>query len=117
LFESGFEIVDNFLREDAGIGKIVEVFKAFFTETEDVEARFVALMNSSFLKTLPASQRTATTGCENDQHCNAGAGRLFYLCATTSPAVTWGGLGSSEAKLSRTTAAAFRFDSSAPPLS
>jgi len=68
LFESGFEIVDNFLREDAGIGKIVEVFKAFFTEPGDVEARFVTLVNSPYLKTLPASQRPAATECENNQH-------------------------------------------------
>jgi len=43
LFESGFEIVDNFLREDAWIGKTVGVFKAFFTEAEGVEACFVTL--------------------------------------------------------------------------
>ncbi|GGW95946.1 hypothetical protein GCM10010353_08950 [Streptomyces chryseus] len=37
-----------------------------------------------------------------------------YAEATTSPAMTWGGWGSRDARLSRTKSAAFATDSSAP---
>jgi hypothetical protein len=43
LFERGFEVVDDFLGENVGIGKIVGVFEAFISEPEDVEAGFVAV--------------------------------------------------------------------------
>ena len=39
LFTSGFEVVDDFLGENVGIGKIVGVFEAFISEPEDVEAK------------------------------------------------------------------------------
>jgi catechol 2,3-dioxygenase-like lactoylglutathione lyase family enzyme len=43
-----------------------------------------------------------------------GRGRPSHAEATTSPAMTWGGLGSSDARLSRTKSAALAIDSSAP---
>jgi hypothetical protein len=39
LFERGFEIIDDFLGEYIGIGKIVGVFEAFVSKPEDVEAK------------------------------------------------------------------------------
>jgi hypothetical protein len=42
LFEGGVEVFDDFLSENVGIGKIVGVFEAFVSATEDVEAGFVA---------------------------------------------------------------------------
>jgi hypothetical protein len=42
LVEGGFEVIDDFLRENVGIGQIVEVFKALISEPKDVEAGFVA---------------------------------------------------------------------------
>jgi hypothetical protein len=36
LFEGGFEVFDDFLSENAGIGKIVGVFAAFVAEPEDI---------------------------------------------------------------------------------
>jgi hypothetical protein len=38
LFEGGFEVFDNFLSENVGLGKIVRFFGAFVSEPEDVEA-------------------------------------------------------------------------------
>ena len=43
MFEGGFEVVDNLLGENVGIGEIVGVFEAFVREPEDVEAGFVAV--------------------------------------------------------------------------
>ena len=43
LFERGFEVIDDFLGENVGIGEIVGVFEAFVSEPEDVEAGFVAV--------------------------------------------------------------------------
>jgi len=43
LFEGGFEVFDDFLGENVGIGKIVGVFKAFVPEPEDGQARLVAV--------------------------------------------------------------------------
>ncbi len=34
LFEGGFEVVDDFLGENVGIGKIVGVFEAFVSNSE-----------------------------------------------------------------------------------
>jgi len=42
LFEGGFEVVDDFLSENVGIGKIVGVFETFISEPEEVGAGFVA---------------------------------------------------------------------------
>jgi len=42
LFEGGFEVFDDFLRENLGIGKIVGVFEALVAEREYVESRKVA---------------------------------------------------------------------------
>ena len=38
MFESGFEVIDDFLGENAGIGEIVGVFEAFVSEPEDAES-------------------------------------------------------------------------------
>jgi hypothetical protein len=43
LFEGGFEVVDDFLRENVRAGKIVRLFVAFVSEPEDVETGFVAV--------------------------------------------------------------------------
>jgi hypothetical protein len=42
LFEGGFEVIDDFLGENVGVGEIVRVFEAFVSEPEDVGAGFVA---------------------------------------------------------------------------
>jgi hypothetical protein len=42
LFEGGFEVIDDFLGENVGIGKIVGVFEALVYKPEDVEAGLVA---------------------------------------------------------------------------
>jgi len=42
LFEGGFEVFDDFLGENVGVGQIVGVFEAFISEPQDVEARLVA---------------------------------------------------------------------------
>lgn len=36
LFEGGFEVFDDFLRENVGIGKVVGSFAAFVSDPEDV---------------------------------------------------------------------------------
>jgi hypothetical protein len=41
--ESGFEVVDDFLGENVGIGKVVGVFETVVAEPEDVEAGLVAV--------------------------------------------------------------------------
>ena len=41
--EWGFEVFDNFPRENVGIGKVVGSFAAFISDPEDVEADFVAI--------------------------------------------------------------------------
>ena len=43
MFEGGFEIFDDFLGEDVGIGKIIGFFECFVSEPEDVEAGLVAV--------------------------------------------------------------------------
>jgi hypothetical protein len=48
LFEGGFEVVDDFLGEDVGVGEIVGVFEAFVSEPKDIEAGFVAVDSFSF---------------------------------------------------------------------
>ena len=42
LLDGGFEIVDDFLGDDVGVGKVRGVFEAVVFEPEDVEASFVA---------------------------------------------------------------------------
>ena len=42
MFEGGFEVVDDFLGDDVGVGKIGGVFEGVVFEPEDVEAGFVA---------------------------------------------------------------------------
>jgi len=43
LFEGGFEILDDFLGENVGVGKTVGVFEAFVSEPEEIEAGFVVI--------------------------------------------------------------------------
>ncbi len=43
MFEGRFEILDVFLGENVGVGKIVGVFEAFVSEPEDVEAGFIVI--------------------------------------------------------------------------
>jgi len=49
-FEGGFEILDVFLGENVGVGRIVGVFEAFVSEPGDVEAGIIRLMRSSQLR-------------------------------------------------------------------
>jgi hypothetical protein len=48
LFKGGFEVFDDFLRENVRIGKVVGFFEAFVSAPEDVEAGFVADERSPF---------------------------------------------------------------------
>jgi hypothetical protein len=43
LFEGGFQVVDDFLGENIGIGKIVGFLETLLSELEDVEAGIVAI--------------------------------------------------------------------------
>ncbi|MBI4487711.1 MAG: hypothetical protein HY694_01380 [Deltaproteobacteria bacterium] len=43
LFEGSFEVLDDFLGQNVGTGKIVGFFQAFVLEPEDVEAGVVAV--------------------------------------------------------------------------
>jgi len=43
LFESGFQVVADFLDENIGIGKIVGFLETLLSEPEDVEAGIVAI--------------------------------------------------------------------------
>ena len=43
LFEGGFEIFNDFLGQNVGIGEVVGLFEALVSEPEDVEAGLVAV--------------------------------------------------------------------------
>lgn len=43
LFESGFELFNDFLGQNVGIGEVVGFFERFVSEPEDIEASFVAV--------------------------------------------------------------------------
>ena len=43
LRECGFEVFDDFLRDNARIGEVGAVFEAFVFEPENIEVEFVAL--------------------------------------------------------------------------
>jgi hypothetical protein len=43
LFEVGFEVFDDFLGKNVGIGKIVRGFEALVSKPENVEAGLVAI--------------------------------------------------------------------------
>jgi hypothetical protein len=62
LFEGSFDVVDNFLGENVGLGKVVGVFKAFVSEPEDVRA---GLDGSSSLRAFH-QQRLR---CQTLRHC------------------------------------------------
>jgi hypothetical protein len=42
LFEGGFEVLDDFLGQNAGVGQVVGFFECFVSQPEDVEAGLVA---------------------------------------------------------------------------
>jgi hypothetical protein len=46
-FDDDFDVIDDFLGENVGIGKVVGAFEAFVPEPEDVEAGLEALTRSS----------------------------------------------------------------------
>ena len=50
-----FEVFDDFLREDVGIGKVVGFFEAFGCQLEDIEAGFVAFVKQIKNWTYPFS--------------------------------------------------------------
>ena len=47
LFESGFEVLADFLSENVVVGEVVGLFEAVVSATEDVEAGIIRLMRSS----------------------------------------------------------------------
>jgi hypothetical protein len=49
LFEGGFEVVDDLLGKNVGIGKIVGVFAAFISAPENVESKKRLLFFTSLL--------------------------------------------------------------------
>ena len=53
LFERGFEVFDDFLGGNVGIGKVLGVIEAFVSEAENVKAGFVAVENQPVLFCLP----------------------------------------------------------------
>jgi hypothetical protein len=55
LFEGRFEIVDDSLGKNVGIGKIVGLFKAFVSEPEDVDVDFVAVDEFFVMLLAPAN--------------------------------------------------------------
>jgi hypothetical protein len=48
LFQGGFEVFDDFLRENVRIGKVVGLFEGFVSAPENIEAGFVADERSPF---------------------------------------------------------------------
>ena len=59
MFAGGFEVFDDFLSENVGIGKIVGVFEAFVYEPENVEAGLVAA-GEFFMVERPAAHGEKT---------------------------------------------------------
>lgn len=57
MFECGFEVFDDLLGEDIGVGKLVGFFQAFVPEPEDVEAGFVAVDKFFVIVSAPAAVR------------------------------------------------------------
>ena len=57
LFEGGFEVFDDFLGENVGIGEIVGFFQALVAEPEDIEAGLVAVDELVVLVRAPAAVR------------------------------------------------------------
>jgi len=55
LFQGGFEVIDDFLGENVGIGKIVGVFEGFVSEPEDVETDFVPVDEYFVISSAPAT--------------------------------------------------------------
>ena len=55
MFESRFEVFDDFLGENIGIGEIVGLFQAFVSEPEDVEAGFVTVVEFFVIICAPAA--------------------------------------------------------------
>jgi len=54
MFKGGFEIFDDFLGENVGVGKAVRFFEAFVSQQRDVEAGLVAL-DELFMLVLAAA--------------------------------------------------------------
>ena len=55
MFESGFEIVNDFLGEYVGIREIVGLFEALVSEPEDIEAGFIAVDEFFVIVRAPAA--------------------------------------------------------------
>ena len=54
MFESGFQIFDDFLGENIRIGEVVGLFEALVSEPEDIEASFVAVDEFIIVVCAPA---------------------------------------------------------------
>jgi hypothetical protein len=55
LFKGGFEVFDDFLRENIGIGEVVGFFQALVPEPESIQAGFVGVVSESKIATYPLS--------------------------------------------------------------
>ena len=62
LFQGGFEIVDNFLGENVGIGEVGGFFAAFFYETKDGEPRLVTVDVSPYFSDASKAMRNRQEG-------------------------------------------------------
>ena len=70
---AGQKVIDDFLSENVGIGKVVGFFEAFVSEPEDVEAGFIAIEKFLGLENIHVLLSSP----------HAKAGLLF--CSTTGP--------------------------------
>ena len=62
LFQGSFEIVDNFLGENVGIGEVGGFFAAFFYETKDGEPRLVTVDVSLYFSDASKAMRNRQEG-------------------------------------------------------
>ena len=75
LFEGGFEIIDDFLGKNVGIGKIVGIFEAFVSEPEDIEADFVVVNQLVVTVGVPVIIGIFPTMC----FCNDGTTKKIHV--------------------------------------
>ena len=57
MFESGFQVFDDFLGKDIGVGEVVGFFQAFVSEPKDVKAGLVAVDELFVVVCAPAAVR------------------------------------------------------------
>jgi hypothetical protein len=57
LFQSGFEVFDDFLGQNVGVGQVVGLFQAFVSQPEDIQTGFVAVDEFVVIVRAPAPVR------------------------------------------------------------